>query len=389
MLSRLNAWLHLWLGLLTGLVVFVVSITGCLYVFIDELKALVYHERLYVQPQQAAFKPVSEMLGNVQEALGPDYAVSRCDFQPTRDRSWVFRALDINPDGIGHWDYFRYNFRVYVNPYTAAVVHVENTNREFFQIVLALHTHLLLGHKIGQPIVAYSTLIFVLLLISGLILWWPKKWNRKTMRRSLTVKWGAGFKRLNYDLHNVWGFYLLIPALILALTGLVFSFQWVADSFYSVLSGGQPKVVREVPLSQAQQVPSAVPMDQAFVHVLTVHPDADMISMRFRDKDTAPFDFQVRKVKSRTYHFEWAYYDRSSGDFLSSYSTADLNSGEKIRAMNFDLHVGSFMGTWGKILMFIASLVCASLPVTGFFIWYNRKWGKRTKRSKLSRIRTL
>ncbi len=240
MLSRLNAWLHLWLGLLTGLVVFVVSITGCVYVFIDELKALVYYERLFVQPQQAAFRPVSEMLANVQDALGPDYAVSRCDFQPTRDRSWVFRALDINPDGIGHWD---------VDPYTAAVIHVENTNREFFQIVLALHTHLLLGHKIGQPIVAYSTLIFVLLLISGLVLWWPKKWNAKALRQSFTVKWRAKTKRLNYDLHNVMGFYLLIPALILALTGLVFSFQWVSDSFYFVFSGGQPKVVREVPLA--------------------------------------------------------------------------------------------------------------------------------------------
>lgn len=379
MLSRLNAWLHLWLGLITGLVVFVVSITGCLYVFIDELKALAYHERLFVPPQQAPFKPVSEMLANAQDALGPAYSVSRCDFQPTANRSWVFRALDINPDGIGHWDYFRYNFRVYVNPYTAEVLHVENTNHEFFQIVLGLHTHLLLGHKIGQPIVAYSVLIFIFLLVSGLILWWPKKWRGKPLRQAFTVKWKAKVKRLNYDLHNVWGFYMLIPALILALTGLVFSFQWVADSFYTVFSGGQPKPKREAPLSPPQQEPSSAPMDRAFADVLAGHPDADMISMRFRERATAPYDFQVRKVKSRTYHFEWAYYERSTGQLLSSYGTADLNSGEKVRALNFDLHVGSFMGLGSKLLMFVASLVCASLPVTGFFIWYNRKWGKRKR----------
>lgn len=379
MLSRLNAWLHLWLGLITGLVVFVVSITGCCYVFIDELKTLVYHERMFVEPQPTPFKPASEMLANVQEALGPDYAVSRCDFQPMPDRSWLFRALDVDPDGIGLWNYYRYNFRVYVNPYTAEVIHVENTNREFFQVVLALHTNLLLGHKIGQPIVAYSTLVFVLLLISGLILWWPKKWNRKAMRRSFAVKWRARFKRVNYDLHNVLGFYLLIPAFILALTGLVYSFQWVDDALYFVSSGGQPKVVREVPRSPVQQEPSSRPMDIAFAHVLSAHPDAALVSMRFRDSETAPFDFQVRKVKTRTYHFEWAYYDRGSGEFLSSYGTADLNSGEKLRAMNFDLHVGSFMGMGSKIFMFFASLACASLPVTGFFVWYNRKWGKRRK----------
>jgi len=52
--------------------------------------------------------------------------------------------------------------------------------------------------------------------------------------------------------------------------------------------------------------------------------------------------------------------------------------------MNFDLHLGFFMGLPGKILAFLASLICASLPVTGFLIWYNRKWGKRSKTSCLS-----
>jgi len=373
MFSKINAWLHLWLGIATGLVVFIVSITGCLYAFTDELKALWYSDRLFVEAVDQPVKPMSVMLENARKAIGPEYDISRCDIYPADNRSWVFRALDINPDGFGHWGYFRYNYRIYVNPYTGGVIHVENSNREFFQLVLALHTHLLLGHKIGQPLVSYAVLIFVFLLFSGLILWWPKKPTWKSFKKALTVKWNANRKRVNYDLHNVWGFYVLIPALILALTGLVFSFKWVDHSLYFLFSGGQQKTERKVPFSGIGREPSPHSLDKALADVVRLHSTADMISLRFRDRANAPYDFQIRKVKSRTYHFEWAYYDRFTGRFISSYGTDDLNLAEKVRAMNFDLHVGSFLGFPGKLLAFLASLVCATLPITGLIIWLNKK----------------
>lgn len=381
MLSRLNGWLHLWLGLITGLVVFVVSITGCVYVFVDELKATFYKERLFVEPTGQPVKPLSEMLANAKQSLGPAYRISRLDIHPASNRSWVFRALETDPDGIGHLGYYRYYYRIYVNPYSGEVIHVEDATTEFFQLILDAHMRLLLGQKIGHPIVSYSVLIFGFMLISGLILWWPKKWTKKVLLQGLKVKWKASFKRVNYDMHNVLGFYVLIPALALAITGLVFSFTWVDQSLYFLFSGGQTKVARNIPKSAPQLKPSPVPLNCALVDVLQKHTSADMISIRFNENPEAPYDFQIRKVKSRTYHFEWSYYDRNSAQLLYSYGTDDLNTAEKVRAMNFDLHVGSFMGMPGKILAFLASLICASLPITGFFIWYNRKWGKRRRRA--------
>lgn len=377
MFSKLNAWLHLWLGLITGIVVLVVSLTGCVYVFVDEIKAVVYEDRLFVTPAEDGRKPLSEMLDNAGAALGPEYEISRCDLFPAPDRSWVFRAMDVDPDGIGHWNYFRYYYRVYVNPYTAEVIRVEDTRNEFFQLILSLHMNLLLGKKAGHYVVGYSVLIFVFLLLSGLVLWWPRKWNLRTLKQSLKVKWNARFKRLNYDLHNVWGFYILIPALVLAVTGLVYTFSWVENTLYFTFSGGGEKPERHIPVSHPAKDDSLHTLDRALIDVLDRFPGADMVSIRFRSSETAPYDFQVRKEKGRTYHFDWSYYDRGTGDFLWSYDTADLNTAQKVRAMNFDLHVGSFMGLGSKILMFVVSLICASLPVTGFLIWYNRKWKKK------------
>jgi len=365
LLKKLNAWLHLWLGLITGLITFIVSITGCLYVFIDEIREIAYRDRCYVQVEDVPFQPLSVMMTRAQAAVPSSYEIVRADIHPAPGRTWMFRAGT--------------KYRVYLNPYDAEVVYVEDQDREFFRIVLGLHRNLLLGKDIGQPLVAYSILIFLFLCLSGLVLWWPKKWNRKHMKNAFTVKWKASFKRLNYDLHNVWGFYMLIPALVLAMTGLVYSFSWFDQAFTYSFSGGQPRTQWEVPKSAPVEGSDKTALDNAFADVLRRYPEADMVSMRVREKGDAPYDFQIRMLKSRTYHFEWSYYDRQTAELRYSYGTDDLNRADKIRAMNFDLHVGSFMGMPSKIFAFICSMLCASLPLTGFLIWYNRKWGKKKK----------
>src|SRR5690606_21272694 len=101
------------------------------------------------------------------------------------------------------------------------------------------HRALWLPYEIGRPIVGVATLIFVLLLFSGLVMWWPKKWNKSNRDKSFKIKWNGSFKRVNYDLHNVVGFYSLVLAFVLAVTGLVWSFTWFADGVYYLTSGGE------------------------------------------------------------------------------------------------------------------------------------------------------
>ena len=90
--------------------------------------------------------------------------------------------------------------------------------------------------------VASFTLIFVVMLISGLVLWWPR--NKKGKRKSFTIKWDARWRRKNYDLHRVLGVYVYAIALILALTGLVWGFEWFRDGLHAVAGGRQVPGVR-------------------------------------------------------------------------------------------------------------------------------------------------
>ncbi|MCQ6956414.1 PepSY-associated TM helix domain-containing protein [Mucilaginibacter aquariorum] len=381
MARKIFFWLHKWLGLTTGLVVLIVSLTGCINVFSDELKEYFYHDRFYVESGASSqFKNFSMLRDEAQKALGPKIKISRCEIYPAKGRTWIFRASLTNKKGIGYWNYNKYYYRVYVDPYKGKVVYVEDTRNEFFQLVLSLHRNLLLGDTVGGIVTGTSALCFFVLLLSGLILWFPRKWKAKAFKKALVLKRDVGPKRLNYDLHNISGFYILIPALLICITGLVFAFDWADKSVQYVAYGGKAEK-RAIPLSTPNKTYEPVATDSVITLLLHIHPQADVFSIRFREKYTDPLDVQVRLAKNRTHLFQWYYFDRNNGKLLMKYGDQDVKGGEKFRSMNYDLHTGAYAGIPTKLLAFFIALICAAMPVTGFFIWYNRR-SKRAKRSQ-------
>ncbi|QBQ43012.1 PepSY domain-containing protein [Sphingobacterium psychroaquaticum] len=375
-------WLHKWLGILTGIVIVVVSLTGCLYTFQDELKLWVYPHKYYIAEQQGTPLPISELTAIAESQLPQGEKVSRIDVYPAKNRTWIFRALDTDEDAFGHWNYYRYYKRVFLNPYTGELRSIENSKTEFFQVVLQLHMNLLLGKKVGHAVVGYSTAIFVLILISGLVLWWPKKWKSKKLKRSFWIDRKVKWKRLNYDLHNVVGFYSLLLALVLAITGLVFTFpsfkKGYTTFFNTVLPYSKPTKPQVLPTSPVN-LSRATPLDNALHYTLTQHPDAGIMSIRLRKKTAPEIDIQVRMSEQRSGDFKWYYFDQKTVEINQVKSSTTLQGGDKLQALNFDLHTGNIGGMGTKILAFIVSLCCASLPITGYIIWWNKSRKKHRK----------
>jgi len=232
----------------------------------------------------------------------------------------------------------------------------------------------LLNTSYGQPIVGWSTLIFVLLLITGLVLWWPKKWTRAMRNRSFKIKWKASFKRVNYDLHNVPGFYSLIPALFISLTGMGWAFGWFEAVVYAAASGTTTPP-QQVNMKSDTSVAAAHPMDMAFSEALRQLPRARrllVIPAAGKEGVTYVLGYQGGETY---YGSDALQFDQYSGKLLHRRNHAEKNRGERLIEMNYDIHVGAIGGLTGKIIAFIASLICASLPVTGFIIW----WGKRRR----------
>jgi len=383
MFKKKILWLHKWLGLISGLVVLIVSLTGCLTVFQDELQLMTHPEKFFIERQNlqpSKTIPLSKLIRIAEAKLNPGEKISRVDVFPQDNRTWVFRAIKTNKDAFFYSDYFTYYKRVFVNPYTGNVQVVENTKANFFQIVLQLHMNLLLGKKYGHVIVGFSTIFFAVICLTGIVLWWPKKWKPKTLKNSFSINFKANKKRFNYDLHNVLGFYSLIFALLFAFTGLVFAFPDLKKAVSSQLNSLDSKEEQKLSLPLIPQTASGI-LDNSFDYVLSHHPTADQLSVRLEKDIAEPQTIQVRMEKNRTGIFYGYSFNQKTGQLDELKSSDNLQLGSRVTSLNYDLHVGSFGGIYTKILAFLASLVCASLPVTGFIIWLNKY--KKSKKRKL------
>lgn len=383
-IRRFNDWIHLWLGLISGLIVFVVSITGCVYVFQQDIKDAMEPWR-FVEAQDTAYVPPSVLLETAQ-AYMPGVQPTGLTYSNAEGAAAV---------GFSSFEEGERSFTaVFLNPYTGEFLKSQQTiggDIDFFRFIIDGHRALWLPYEIGRPIVGVGTLIFLVLLITGLVMWWPKNLKKSELRKSFKIKWNGKFKRVNYDLHNVLGFYSLLLALVLAITGLVYSFEWFADGLYYVTSGGNERPEHSHPHSDVSQAgiiqtDSISPLDKAWYKTIALEPDAQGWYMTpiLHDEDDA-IELIAYQDYGSFYNHNTYYYDRytleryrAKGDNFSEAGFAD-----KLTMLNYDMHIGVALGMPGKILAFFISLICASLPVTGFLVWLNKK--KRPKKNDQSK----
>lgn len=361
-------FIHRWLGLITGLVVFVVSITGCIFCFQDEIQDALHSYRK-VEVQSKPFLKPSVLQQQAQQ------------YMPAGKLSGLIYNGPERPVLVGLTNKVGYH-NIYINPYNGKVLHDDLLQSNFFIIVQYIHLYLLLPENVGRIVVGTSVLIFVVLMITGIILWWPK---RKTDRkRSFTIKWGARWRRVNYDLHNVLGFYATAIALILAVTGLSMSFEWVREGIYKGGNLGKTIAIERKEFksdstlkASKQNVPA---IDVAYATIVQKSPKAKMLIF-YGAGTPGQALYGIAYEQPLRYSYRDSYqFDQYSGKLLLALPNTKKSLGLKLEDMNYDIHVGQIAGLPGKIIAFLASLICASLPITGLIIWLGkRKKGKGKK----------
>ena len=367
------SWLHLWLGLISGLVIVIISITGCLFVFQKEFSELKYKNVFFIPARKTVTLPLHQLQEIAQHALGKNQPVNYITVWKDPKRAWEFMAYKENDTALTYFGAMEYYRSAFLNPHTGQITGIRNYKTDFFQIVKYLHWSLLLNDRYGQPIVGWSTVIFVVMLITGLVLWWPKKWNRVARKRSFSIHWKGRFRRVNYDLHNVLGFYFYIPALILALTGMVYAFQWFQSIVYAAASGttayAEQPVVKSLPSGFVVNDPMTIAWHEA-VKNNPAYLRMNITPATGSDGVISIYSYTDEEIY---YNYQEMHFDQYSGNLIRQQAWAQKNPGERLIGMNYDIHVGAIGGLTGKIIAFFASLVSASLPITGFYIWWNKK----------------
>lgn len=375
--------IHLWLSVPAGVMITLICLTGAILVFEDEITELTHPELFHVTPPRegAVHLPPSAIMAAAEKQTGDTLKTSGMEFYSSRDMTCRIILAD------------KKRTTLYADPYTGEVKGSLNRSDGFFITVRQLHKRLMykapMGKfSVGQMIVAVSTAAFVIIMLSGLVLWIPR--SAKALRNSLKVKTTAGSRRLLYDMHNSLGFWCLIPVLIMALTGLTWPFESVRKAAYTVVGADMQRgkeLLKELDYGidnshgryshyrrDNDSAPDYQLWDKALAQAEAAYPEYRYIRLRQRHVQVAADRYSLMRK------LDVAQID-STGNMAAMTRYEDIDNSLKAEEWMFAMHTGSWGGIWSKILWFAAALTAATLPATGYWLWIARLRGKRRRRA--------
>jgi len=390
--------IHLYLSLAAALVILIACLTGAILVFEKDLQMALNKKRYYVEAgaqrlsaqqliNSATLSYPGATVRGIRVYSDPDRSAELSVELPKKNTAAISKASekakpdDANKDGVtkgkeGTRPPQRTpQYTLFVNPYTGAVLEKYSYRETFFFTVFALHRWLLGGDSsIGKLIVGVSTFLFLFILVTGIILWWPK--TRKVLQQRLTVKWGASWKRVNHDLHVVFGFYSAIFLFIFAFTGLAWSFEWFNKGIYAVTKS--PLKQAPPPKSTFADEQAALSPDVFLQSAKSVYPGAQFYSLSLPKDSTEAATVTVLSASAaHEGATDQVYFDQYSGAVLRKAPFAERSLGARVRSTFKPVHTGSIGGTATKIIAFIACIFGVSFPVTGVIMWINRTRKKK------------
>ena len=360
-LRKLILNVHLWIGMVACLLLFLLGTTGAILVFEYPLDHLLNRSMAYVTPQPQRL-PLTDLAANVKKAY-PDVRVVSAELSassPSPDLAYTF--------GVMHG---KKRLQVFVNQYTGQVLGIRDGSTTVMQRIHQLHTSLLSGPAF-RIVTTWGSLLLCITAISGIYLWWPRKIFRPNMK--------ANGRRINFDLHNSIGFYASIFVFIFAFTAVVIHWddklQPVADFVtHSRADEPDPKMISG-PHQPGEQ---AITLDRAYEIASATVPGArvTMISMPARPNDIVRTWMKFPDdgtPAGRT----WLYIDQYSGQVLWERNAHTAPLGTKyVKEWNREIHTGDIFGWPSKIIAMFAALSVAFLSISGPLIWIWKKTGKK------------
>lgn len=369
--------IHLYLALAAGLVITSCCLTGALLVFEEELQHAFTPGRYYVmqgvsrvlitQAVDDLRKRVPEAkIGAVKVFADPERTIElsfKKDTKPKKNRGNSKKGPE-------------YNWKAFVNPYTGEIIDFYDVRNSFFYKVMGIHRWLL-ADDTGKLITGSSTLIFLFIIITGIVLWWPA--NKNILKARLKLKTDAGWKRTNHDMHIVLGFYASIFLFVFAFTALAWSFKWFNDGIYTVTNSPikNPEPPKSVVL---QGKTKKVGFDIAYAALPIDRQGIVQCTINAPKEDSGVYTLSILRENAAYETATDLYYvDAYTGKVAGSLLFKNRNSGARIRSVFKPLHTGSICGLASKIIACIVALIGAALPLTGYVMWYNRVVKKKRK----------
>jgi uncharacterized iron-regulated membrane protein len=345
---------HLYLALVTAIFVLILGVTGSIMAFESELDRWSHSKLVYVTPGSRTLS-LEEIRASVAKAF-PDERI-------------LGYGIASSPD-LSHQVALR-GKTVFMNPYSGDVLGVRSgpdAVAAFLGAVHQLHLRLLIRNRAdsGKTIMSWVGVVMLIVLPSGIYLWWPQK--------RVSVRFNGPSRRFWFDVHNTTGVFSFVFLLMLTITGVVIGFDDAMIPMFYKMSGSQPsrppniKITpppgaTPITLDRAVEIARAA-LPGALPYFLSVPIPTGTYSIRARyPEDLTPGGRSTIIV------------DQYSGKVLFAEGSRTAPVGRRMEIVNRAIHTGDIFGAPSKIVMSLASLMAAVQVVSGVAMW----WARRSK----------
>jgi len=345
---------HFYAGLIVAPVLTVMAVTGALYVFKDELEGLVHARLLFAAPSVARASYESQ-LATVSAAMPEGYHLDQLIVHSDARRTTEFYI---------HGDEYR---RVLVDPHSGELLGMLGPN-DVMPVVLKIHRTMFAG-TLGRIVVELVTCWTIVLLVSGAYLWWPRK------RGEMWGTWLPRWRRHRYvtlrDLHAVSGAYVAAVALLVACTGLLYTYVWGAGYSLAAVSSGAYDIFINPPKSRSAADVARLPMDE-IVRVAAKTMPGTTLSIGMPHVEGGAFVVFASSPMGPSSDGVMVI-DHATGELLAHRVNSEYPALGWWATWNYPLHVGSVLGLWTKIPWLLACCGLMLLPITGVWMWWQRR----------------
>ena len=375
--------LHLWVSIPFGIVITITCFTGAILVFESDITEWCNRGMTTVEPKEKPL-PVKQLMSKVESQL--DDGVTITGVTIPDDPSQAYKVNLSKP----------HRAAVYIDQYTGNVKG-KYERPAFFDTVRKLHRWLMIpspkgsGTHWGKMIVGASTLAFLVILITGIVIWWPR--NRKMLRNRLQINTQKGKRRFWHDLHVAGGIYAVIFLIAMAATGLTWSYEWYRNGVYSMLgaettqTGGNSTRKSDATTQATVQADAAT---QATAIATDAYYEVDNWQKALEAATARSSDYRTMTISAGTITVEKSglgnqgandkfTFNEKNGEITSYEPYSKSSRRSKVSGWIRTIHVGTWGGWITKILYFLAALLGATLPVTGYYLWFKRLYGKKEK----------
>lgn len=423
-------WLHLIAGVVAGVVILIMSVTGAALAFEKEIIAWSERDVRRVAPPTPGIGQISldDLLARARE------------LKPGERPSGI--TLDADPDVALLVSFGRTN-AFYVNPYTGEVREQGAKGvRAFMQTMIAWHRFLGAGEErrpLGKAITGASNVAFLFLGLSGLYLWWPRQWTKSALRAIGVMNLKLRGKARDWNWHNAIGFWTAPVLIVLTATAMPISYQWAGNLIYKITGteaptpGAGPGAAPTIEIATPPAGTKPLGMEALFAVARKEFPKWKQISQRaanpggrgqrgaeggFRPT-TGSTNETPREARSAgapesergggenrerrergsegrstpqavtltvIEKGQWPLFastqltlDPFTGAVLRKEGFSSFNLGRQVRSWTRFLHTGEALGTAGKLVAGLASAAAALLVWTGFALAWRRFFLRRSQ----------